>query len=325
MKRNEKKFQLFLVVFFISFSICIHQCEGKDKHKNDKQKHSDDHRKNDHQHQNNHKNSTTGHHTNHTSSHNSNDDKSHQHNNASHIGWSLHTPNGQQKPPPGNPNGYALHHHESSHDSQHHPTHHQTHANPHHSTQSHDQPSSAVNHQQPQDTGASPLASGLGGFALGAVGGAAGGYLLSNALNSDDGDGEKHSENESTTIVNETTLSAILTQDVNITQADGVTTASNVPFESSTADVDTSVKSTDFEISNSTENSTILSDPMEVVTLATDAPMIEAKAAQKLAEPASVETTTVNSTDVSSADVQKLSLRILTISFVSTILLIIKI
>lgn len=64
----------------------------------------------------------------------------------------------------------------------------------------------------------------MGGLALGALGGAAGGYFLSNALNKDEKTEEKHADNETT--IAETTLIAALAE--NSTEVAGSSTVSQV-------------------------------------------------------------------------------------------------
>jgi len=198
MKIGNGKLNFFLVVLCLTIVIGFNQCDAgkdKDKHKH-KQKHEPDNHKNannnqqqQHQHQ---KNSTAHHHQNDTSVHDSAAAAPHPDNNPLPIGWSMHS-NPNQPHPPANPHGYAVQQPHPLHPDQPHPAPQQP-----HSPQGQPAPN--------QDSGSSALASGVGGFALGALGGAAGGYLLSNALNSDDKAEEKATEAE---LITETTLPSL--------------------------------------------------------------------------------------------------------------------
>lgn len=131
--------------------------------------------------------------------------------------------------------------------------------------QSHHSHNPAVNHPGPSQTahahapasapvpetgsGSSALAAGLGGAALGAIGGAAGGYLLSNALNNNEKSEETVSTATETTIAaSESTLSAA------ISSVSEIESHSTLELKTSTIVSDPIVAN---EHDNSTSNATV--------------------------------------------------------------------
>lgn len=202
MRLANGNFRSFLLISVsIIFAVTVIDA-SKDNKKHDK-KHKDDNK--------HHKNSTVSHNHNHTSAHVPSTDQTAHNNPPPAVGWSLH--NNPNQPPAGNPHGYAVQHHDPNQGAQ-----------PHHVPQQ-------TVAQQPQNSGPSALGSGIGGLAIGAIGGAAGGYLLSNALNSDKSEEKK---DEETTVISETATLAdtsILPEvfPVNITEE--ASTAANAASE----------------------------------------------------------------------------------------------
>lgn len=307
--------QTLLIVFCMIFLISFNHCEANDK--KDKHKHKPP-AKQEHKNDQHHRKNTTSHHSNHTDGHNATAAGSA----PSDIGWSLHNDQNQHAPS-GNPHGYALQHHEAGHSAQSPPGSHPQapqHVPPHPQSPQHapDQPPHSQNPQhapgqplqphpdhhapqtqvtQPQSSGPSALGAGLGGLALGAIGGAAGGYFLSEALNSGDKD-EKHSEAD-TTLLTETTLTTL------------AAAASPTVISETVASEAISVPSIEV---------TQVTVATDVVSLASEQPpAVEAKAEQKLAD--TPVTTAANGTDTSNGFINKLSLNVLVMSVVSSFLL----
>lgn len=163
--------------------VLLNSCDAKDNSKKNDKKHHDHSR-----------NKTNSHNSNHTTSHSNH---SSPHEEPSDIGWSLN--NNPNHPQP-NPNGYAIQHSGQQGQS--------IHSNPQNvpqNTQNVQQ--SAQNLPPSAPTQASGGIGAMGGLALGALGGVAGGYLLSNALNSKSG--EKKDEETTTVTISETTLSTL--------------------------------------------------------------------------------------------------------------------
>lgn len=317
---NEKLGYL-LIFACITVLIGLNQCEAQSKHKHDKHKStsSDSNKNANNNQQHHHKNSTSSHHSNHTSAHNASAVAGGGDSNPPPIGWSLH--NDQNHPAPAsNPHGYVAQHNaghaDQSHPGQHqgsqgqdHPAPPQTHVaqqpqvgQPPHQPPQFDQqplhvpPQQSQFGQQPQvpqqpavapSSGPSAMGAGLGGLALGAIGGAAGGYLISNALNSGDKVEEKATE---TAAITETILTT-LAQELNVT-----TTA--VPDNSTL---------------NATEVPSIVSDSSFLVTPLPEQPSIEPKAEQKIDES---QATTPGNATVSYGSVNKLSLNAAVLSVV---------
>lgn len=283
---NEKQKGLFIfacILLVISIDLCR---ADKNKHKHDKNKPPKHENKNENHQQHHKKNSTVDHHQNHTASHHASGNHSSHDGHAPDIGWSLHNNPGQPAPA-GNPHGYAVQHHNPGHVDQSHQGHHQqppqqvAHPNQGH----HEQPPQQVT--QPQGSGPSALGAGIGGLALGALGGAAGGYFLSNALNKDDKDEEKHADNE-TTLITETTLAALNV--LNIENSTEIVGDSTITLETTAQPL----------------NITMQNLPIEV---ATEKPS-EVIAEQKITE-AQVTTpgnSTENTTEKSSSEINKISI-----------------
>lgn len=216
MKIENGSVKRFLIVICISLVIGANLCDaGKDNKKHDKHKHKQEsNHKDENKH---HKNSTTGHHHNHTSAHVPSHDETAHNNPQPDIGWSLHN-NPNHPPPASNPHGYAVQHHDSGHGA---PSNHGP-----------QQPVAGQSQVPSESSGPSALASGMGGMALGAIGGAAGGYMLSNALNSGKS-GEKKDEEE-TTIISETTLAALVDTSTVSVVAESTSVPSDASESSST-------------------------------------------------------------------------------------------
>lgn len=280
----------FLIVFWILLISSVNLCDGKDK-KHDKHKHKNEshHKDESKQQQSQQKNSTVSHQNNHTAAHNASDDHA--------IGWSLHN-NPNQPAHESNPHGYAVQHHDSSHGVQ-----------PNYGSQ---YPIAQQPQATPQSSGPSALASGLGGMALGAVGGAAGGYLLSKALDSDKS--SEDTKDEATTEISETTLAA-LTESSTIaaelsspiiaaetTKIAAEASPSIIPIESSSISAETSATSESSSISESTN---------ETVNVAVQkAPVVS--------EPYDTNTQPPTTTDNDSV-VWKFSLPVLAMSIIATL------
>lgn len=190
----NQKLNFSLIIFSIIFVISVNLCDAGKPPKHDKDKHSGSF-KNDQQ-QHDHKNLTVFH-KNHTAIHNSNGD--HALHNNTQPGWSM--PNNQnQQHTAENTQGYAIQPHPHVHPDQTHQYYQHT-----RSDQSH-------------NAGPSALGAGMGGLAVGAVGG----YLLSNALNSDDSD-EKNND----TTITETTLTTLAQVTGSSTVPEGSTVSEN--------------------------------------------------------------------------------------------------
>lgn len=296
MKISNGKLNFLLFVFCIFIVVGINQCDAgkdKDKHKQKSKHESTNHRNATHHHHN-----ATAHHAqNHTAPLNIADNSANPANNPPPLGWSLHNNPNQPHPAP-NPNGYSLQHHSPSHPDQSNPTPQQPHPIPQQPHPSQTQPAPS------QDSGPSALGAGIGGLALGALGGAAGGYFLSNALNSN----EKSDEAPTsvvTEIVTETMLSSLpssVAQDLSSTVVESST---ELPLVESSA---TNGVETTSQISISTTEN-IMSDivPLEVI-----------KSEQKLADNQATPQETPK--DKSSAVINNLSLITFLITFTSSFL-----
>lgn len=306
MKITNENLNRVLIAVCITFLIFCDQCDGeKDKNKHKPPKHDPKNNKNDQQ---QHKHSTTGHHSNHTVSHNSTGGHAPDGPNPNNIGWSLHNDVGHSPNP--NPHGYALQPHNQGHPDQ-------SHAGAHHSPpqQPHPDQSYASPNPVAQTQGSgSAIGAGLGGLALGAIGGAAGGYFLSNALNSD-------GKAEEATTVSETTLTS-LAAELNATTVEVASTVaenSSTAIEAKVASEVSAVASTVVESpSPDTLNIGVQKAPVEAGTLSTVQPSVEIKSEQTIT--AAEVTVPANTTDKNDSVIHKLSVNAFLLSVASSVI-----